>query len=173
MAVLLETTYGDLIFELETEQCPIASKNFINLCKTKFYNNLLFDNIQKDFIAQCGAPPSGKTRNADGRLVPTDKMDGCAEWVKWRLAKKKFEEKKRKAKEEGGLRKSSESNFNEKEPHRWTQDEIRLPKLKHSKKGTIAMGSEEQNRNGSRFYVTLRDNIGYLDGKHTVRDDDI
>eukprot|EP00208_Stichococcus_sp_RCC1054_P000912 CAMPEP_0206138928 /NCGR_PEP_ID=MMETSP1473-20131121/3988_1 /ASSEMBLY_ACC=CAM_ASM_001109 /TAXON_ID=1461547 /ORGANISM="Stichococcus sp, Strain RCC1054" /LENGTH=338 /DNA_ID=CAMNT_0053532493 /DNA_START=621 /DNA_END=1634 /DNA_ORIENTATION=- len=56
MAVLLETSKGDLVVDLYTEECPVASKNFLKLCKIKYYNDVLFHNIQKDFIAQTGDP---------------------------------------------------------------------------------------------------------------------
>ena len=42
MSVLLETSYGDIVIDLFTEKCPLATKNFIKLCKIKFYNNTLF-----------------------------------------------------------------------------------------------------------------------------------
>jgi len=41
---------------LYTQRCPLASKNFLKLCKIKYYNNCLFHNIQKHFIAQTGDP---------------------------------------------------------------------------------------------------------------------
>eukprot|EP01051_Picozoa_sp_SAG22_P023154 SAG22_NODE_5846_length_944_cov_1.376331_1_plen_92_part_10 len=56
MAVLLETSQGDLVIDLHTKECPIASKNFIKLCKIKAYNNCLFYDVQKDFIVQTGDP---------------------------------------------------------------------------------------------------------------------
>lgn len=46
-------------------------------------------------------------------------------------------------------------------------DEIH-PDLRHSKTGTLAMASAGENCNASQFYFTLRDDIDYLDGKHTV-----
>jgi peptidyl-prolyl cis-trans isomerase-like 4 len=47
------------------------------------------------------------------------------------------------------------------------------PKLKHTQKGTVSMAvapSLEGNKGGcgSQFFITLGDNIDYLDGKHTV-----
>lgn len=50
---------------------------------------------------------------------------------------------------------------------RFFNDEIR-PELRHSKKGTIAMASAGENCNASQFYITLRDDIDYLDDKHTI-----
>ena len=33
MAVLLETSKGDMVVDLHTDDCPIASRNFLKLCK--------------------------------------------------------------------------------------------------------------------------------------------
>jgi peptidyl-prolyl cis-trans isomerase-like 4 len=97
MAVLLETSKGDMVVDLFTEDCPLASRNFLKLCKCvpcscalassaadvrcmwshshvcschswtadtpcvlgrrmKYYNDVLFHNVQKGFIAQTGDP---------------------------------------------------------------------------------------------------------------------
>ena len=56
MAVLLETSKGDVVVDLLTEDAPLACKNFLKLCKIKYYNNCLFHNVQKDFIVQTGDP---------------------------------------------------------------------------------------------------------------------
>eukprot|EP01114_Cavostelium_apophysatum_P024930 TRINITY_DN9987_c0_g1_i1.p1 TRINITY_DN9987_c0_g1~~TRINITY_DN9987_c0_g1_i1.p1 ORF type:complete len:477 (-),score=117.51 TRINITY_DN9987_c0_g1_i1:12-1388(-) len=56
MAVLLETSLGDIVIDLFTKDCPFATKNFLKLCKTKYYNNCLFHNIQKNFLIQSGDP---------------------------------------------------------------------------------------------------------------------
>lgn len=50
---------------------------------------------------------------------------------------------------------------------RFFADEIDR-KLKHTKVGTVAMANKKENMNGSQFYITLRDNISYLDKKHTI-----
>ena len=34
----------------------MTTKNFLKLCKLKYYNNVLFYNVQQDFIAQTGDP---------------------------------------------------------------------------------------------------------------------
>ncbi|GLI66761.1 hypothetical protein VaNZ11_010727, partial [Volvox africanus] len=56
MAVLLETSKGDIVIDLLTDDCPITTKNFIKLCKIKYYNNCLFHNVQRNFIMQTGDP---------------------------------------------------------------------------------------------------------------------
>ncbi len=50
MSILLETSLGDLVFDLHTDLCPKASKNFIKLCKSKYYNNCIFHSgLSEDF----------------------------------------------------------------------------------------------------------------------------
>lgn len=46
-------------------------------------------------------------------------------------------------------------------------DEI-VKTLNHSRMGTIGMASAGPNCNGSQFYITLRNQIDYLDGNHTI-----
>lgn len=38
MAVLFETSVGELVIDLFVEECPLACNNLLKLCKTKFYN---------------------------------------------------------------------------------------------------------------------------------------
>lgn len=54
MAVVIETTLGDLTVDLYLEERPKTCLNFLKLCKTKVYNCSLFHTVQPDFIAQTG-----------------------------------------------------------------------------------------------------------------------
>lgn len=56
MAVLLETSLGDIVIDLYVEDRPKCCLNFIKLCKMKYYNFCLFHSVQKNFIAQSGDP---------------------------------------------------------------------------------------------------------------------
>lgn len=56
MSVLLETSKGDIVIDLYVDDCPKAATNFLKLCKLKYYNNCIFYNVQRDFIAQTGDP---------------------------------------------------------------------------------------------------------------------
>ena len=60
MSVLLITSKGNIYFDLYYKDCPLASKNFIKLCKIKYYTNNLFYSVQKDFIAQSGSPENSE-----------------------------------------------------------------------------------------------------------------
>ncbi|XP_075872483.1 peptidyl-prolyl cis-trans isomerase-like 4 isoform X2 [Nelusetta ayraudi] len=64
MAVLLETTLGDIVIDLFTEERPKTCLNFLKLCKIKYYNYCLFHNVQRDFIMQAG-DPSGTGRGGE------------------------------------------------------------------------------------------------------------
>ncbi|KFB46423.1 AGAP008136-PA-like protein [Anopheles sinensis] len=56
MSVVIETTLGDITVDLFLKERPMASLNFVKLCKMKYYNFNLFHTIQQDFIAQTGDP---------------------------------------------------------------------------------------------------------------------
>ncbi|CAA7027404.1 unnamed protein product [Microthlaspi erraticum] len=125
MSVLIVTSLGDIVIDLYSDKCPLTCKNFLKLCKIKYYNGCLFHTVQKDFTAQTGDPT--------GTGVGGDSI----------------------------------YKFLYGEQARFFGDEIHLD-LKHSKTGTVAMASGGENLNASQFYFTLRDDLDYLDGKHTV-----
>ena len=52
------------MIDLFCEACPRTTRNFLKLCKAKYYNNCLFHNVQRDFIAQTG-DPTGTGRGGD------------------------------------------------------------------------------------------------------------
>lgn len=125
MSVLVVTSLGDIVVDLHTDRCPLTCKNFLKLCKMKYYNGCLFHTVQKDFTAQTGDPTgTGSGGDSIYKFLYGDQA-------------------------------------------RFFGDEIHLD-LKHSKMGTVAMASAGENLNASQFYMTLRDDLDYLDGKHTV-----
>ena len=54
MAVLLETSMGDLVIDLYTTEAPDTCKNFLKLCKVKFYNSAQFFHIEPGWLLTCG-----------------------------------------------------------------------------------------------------------------------
>ncbi|XP_037598749.1 peptidyl-prolyl cis-trans isomerase-like 4, partial [Cebus imitator] len=52
----VESTLGDVVIDLYTEEWPRACLNFLKLCKIKYYNYCLIHNVQRDFIIQTGDP---------------------------------------------------------------------------------------------------------------------
>lgn len=125
MSVMVVTSLGELVIDLFADRCPLTCKNFLKLCKMKYYNGCLFHNVQKDFTAQTGDPTgTGSGGDSIYRFLYGDQA-------------------------------------------RFFNDEI-YPDVKHSKMGTVAMASAGENLNASQFYITLRDDLDYLDEKHTV-----
>jgi cyclophilin family peptidyl-prolyl cis-trans isomerase len=56
MSVLVETTVGDLVIDLQVQLAPTACLNFLKLCKAKYYNYSLFHRLERGFLAQTGKP---------------------------------------------------------------------------------------------------------------------
>lgn len=54
--VLLKTSLGDIDVELWSKECPLACRNFVQLCMEGFYDNTIFHRLQKDFMVQGGDP---------------------------------------------------------------------------------------------------------------------
>jgi len=143
MSVLLETSLGDIVIDLEADSCPKACENFLKLCKIYYYNLNAFFNVSKDFLAQTGDPTASGT---GGESV-------------WSYIA------------------SSSSSSSSPVPRYFVPEFV--PKFKHVHRGTVSMavapspnGDSQAGRFsggcGSQFFITLADNIDYLDGKHAV-----
>lgn len=135
MSVLLETSLGDLVIDLEVEKCPRSCLNFLKLCKSYQYNYVTFFSVQKDFLAQTGDP----SNSGQGGSSVWSQLDPSS---------------------------SDYSKIKYFTPER-------LPILKHQRRGTVSMactsiGSEDDDEivAGSQFFITLADDIEYLNGKH-------
>ncbi|GHJ84252.1 hypothetical protein NliqN6_0654, partial [Naganishia liquefaciens] len=141
MSVLIETSLGDLVVDLEIDSCPRVCENFLKLCKIKYYGLNAFFNVSKDFIAQTGDPTAtGKGGESFASAYHSSLPDS--------------EKRGRPA------------------PPRYIAPEIKTS-LKHTARGTVSMavaptGTSEKGGCGSQFFITLADNIEYLDGKHSV-----
>ncbi|VDK28139.1 unnamed protein product [Gongylonema pulchrum] len=56
LKVCLKTTVGDIDIELWSKECPLACRNFIQLCMEGYYNGTIFHRVIKEFIVQGGDP---------------------------------------------------------------------------------------------------------------------
>ncbi|EFO18887.1 cyclophilin-type peptidyl-prolyl cis-trans isomerase-16 [Loa loa] len=54
--VCMKTTVGDIDIELWSKECPLACRNFIQLCMEGYYNGTIFHRVIRDFIVQGGDP---------------------------------------------------------------------------------------------------------------------
>ncbi|OMJ09092.1 Peptidyl-prolyl cis-trans isomerase-like 4 [Smittium culicis] len=138
MSVLIETTLGDIVIDCYIEEAPELSLNFIKLCKVKYYNFSLFHSVERNFIAKTGDP-------------------SCTG-------------------------KGGSTIFNQIEPSKPKYMSSKAASsLKHNKKGTVSMvastnKSSDMNQStinqnlfvGSQFFLTLSDDLDYLDNKFPV-----
>jgi len=153
MSVLFETSLGDIVIDLETEACPKTCENFLKLCKVYYYNlnaffngAFLLESISSSAHVWCEVSKDFLAQAGDPTATGTG---GESIWSY--IA----------SQNESGIR-----------APRYFPPEIR-PKLKHTKRGTFSMAvapALEGNKGGcgSQFFITLGDNIDYLDGKHAV-----
>ncbi|XP_018654299.1 peptidyl-prolyl cis-trans isomerase-like 4. ppil4 [Schistosoma mansoni] len=125
MAVLLETSLGQLVLDLYCEEKPRTCTNFIKLCKMKHFNFCLFHCVQKNLVAQSG-DPSGTGRGG------------------WSFFKYMYGDQAR------------------------YFDAERKPKISHTRKGLVSMVDNGSGQHGSQFFITLGDDLNYLDDTHTV-----
>nr|3BKP_A Chain A, Cyclophilin [Toxoplasma gondii] len=63
--VVLHTSLGDLDVELWARECPLACRNFVQLCLEGYYVNTIFHRVVKDFIVQGGDPTGTGRGGAD------------------------------------------------------------------------------------------------------------
>ncbi|PWY98244.1 cyclophilin-like protein [Testicularia cyperi] len=149
MSVLLETSLGDIVIDLETEQCPRSSINFLKLCARHYYKFNAVFRVERDFLAQMGDPTdTGKGGASVWSLLPASSRD-----------------------------RTDEPFF---------RPDV-TEGLRHARKGTVSFacsrrgdadGSRKSSEDdtadadgkdliaGSQFFITLKDEIDYLDGRH-------
>ncbi|KAK6528786.1 Peptidyl-prolyl isomerase cwc27 [Orbilia ellipsospora] len=56
--VLLKISSGDVLIELWAKECPLASRNFLQLCLDEYYTSTIFHRLIPGFIIQGGDPTS-------------------------------------------------------------------------------------------------------------------
>uniref|UniRef100_A0A915E9H7 Peptidyl-prolyl cis-trans isomerase n=1 Tax=Ditylenchus dipsaci TaxID=166011 RepID=A0A915E9H7_9BILA len=114
-----------MVVDLFVKERPNTCKNFLKLCKIKYYNFNQFFTIEQNYIAQSG-DPSNSGRGGESIY---------------------------------GILYGDQARYFEKES---------IPKLKHTRKGLLSMVNNGSNMLGSQFFVTLDDNLDYLDDMHCI-----
>ncbi|TNY18110.1 cyclophilin-like domain-containing protein [Rhodotorula diobovata] len=135
---VLQTSMGEIVFELYDQHAPKTCRNFRELCSRGYYSGTIFHRIIADFMIQGGDPT---VRCGPCLLGPLDCPDLlCAAQGTGR----------------GGV-----SIYGDK-----FEDEIH-PDLRHTGAGILSMANSGPNTNGSQFFITLAP-TPHLDRKHTI-----
>lgn len=68
--VLLETSLGDFVIELNPERAPLTSANFLQYVKDGFYNGTVIHRIENNFVVQGGGYDTAyKSKPTRGQVV--------------------------------------------------------------------------------------------------------
>ena len=54
MSILLETTFGDIVLDLDVDGSPALCKNILKLAKARYYTNTLIYNVVPGKYGQMG-----------------------------------------------------------------------------------------------------------------------
>lgn len=153
MSVLIETSLGDVVIDVDTVRAPVTAANFLALCTLKYYNNCIFHRVERDFIAQTGDPTRTGTGGSSvyGLCLPQAGAVGVAGA----------------ADAAGGA--TTRSGGDAAPPPRFFADEFH-PALTHDRRGVVAMApAGGPHTNGSQFYIQLSTTpLPYLDGVNPV-----
>ncbi|UCF33862.1 MAG: peptidylprolyl isomerase [Phycisphaerales bacterium] len=68
--VKMETSYGDIVFELDAEKAPITVLNFVQYVEDKFYEGLIFHRVIKGFMIQAGGYDAEMNRKTENVRPP-------------------------------------------------------------------------------------------------------
>ena len=73
--VKLETTHGDIVIELYTNQMPITAGNFEKLVGEGFYDGIVFHRVIEEFMIQ-GGDPTGTGMGGSGQVIEDEFVKG-------------------------------------------------------------------------------------------------
>ena len=75
--VKLTTSYGDIVLELDQENAPISTENFLSYVESGFYNETIFHRVISDFMIQGGGHLEDMTpKDADLEPITNEANNG-------------------------------------------------------------------------------------------------
>lgn len=76
--ITLHTNFGDIKIALNTEKAPLTSENFLNYCKSGFYDNTIFHRVIDGFMVQGGGMSSGMQEKATQAPIKNEANNGLS-----------------------------------------------------------------------------------------------
>lgn len=74
--IVLNTNYGPITVELDFENAPKSSENFLSYAKSGFYDGTVFHRVINDFMIQGGGFDSGMTQKDNGDAIENEADNG-------------------------------------------------------------------------------------------------
>ena len=74
--IILETTEGTIVLELDNKKAPITVRNFIELIDKKFYDNTIFHRVISDFMIQGGGFNRNLDKKESNKTIPNESGNG-------------------------------------------------------------------------------------------------
>ncbi|MCE0492826.1 peptidylprolyl isomerase [Vibrio salinus] len=76
--ITLHTNFGDIKIELNEEQAPETSANFLQYCRDGFYDNTLFHRVIDGFMIQGGGMTSGLKEKPTRASIKNEANNGLS-----------------------------------------------------------------------------------------------
>jgi cyclophilin family peptidyl-prolyl cis-trans isomerase/Skp family chaperone for outer membrane proteins len=76
--VLLETSLGEIVVELDREKAPITVANFLNYVESKHYDGTIFHRVIKDFMIQGGGFTEKMTEKPTRAAIRNEARNGLS-----------------------------------------------------------------------------------------------
>ncbi|MEM8845294.1 MAG: peptidylprolyl isomerase [Pseudomonadota bacterium] len=74
--VKLETNKGDIVLELDAENAPISTENFLEYVNNGFYDGTIFHRVIKDFMIQGGGFEVTMNQKQSGAAIKNEANNG-------------------------------------------------------------------------------------------------
>jgi len=74
--VILQTTYGNITFELDAENAPISTENFLSYVDQGFYNETIFHRVIDGFMVQGGGFTVDMQQKENGKSIKNEAANG-------------------------------------------------------------------------------------------------
>ncbi len=76
--ITLHTNYGDIKLKLDFDKAPKTAENFLNYCKTGFYNNTIFHRVIDGFMIQGGGMAPGMLEKETNAPIKNEADNGLS-----------------------------------------------------------------------------------------------
>jgi cyclophilin family peptidyl-prolyl cis-trans isomerase len=74
--VLMQTNYGSIVIELDSQAAPKTVDNFLQYAKSGFYNQTIFHRVIKGFMIQGGGLTADMQKKKTGAPIPIEADNG-------------------------------------------------------------------------------------------------